>query len=174
MSKGSSNGCVWLFLIIIFLGALMWLVGAALWLLQFIIPIVGVLIALGLAVDSWSRVKQRRQAERLAELSRAELVSIATESEYRLNEIMSKWDAVARTMGIGTAFREAFSSGQATPELVQLRADLTRAERVSESLRAAIGNAEDADKEELVDVIEDADQLWATLTERYWGSSSST
>nr|WP_120491265.1 hypothetical protein [Corynebacterium lactis] len=169
MSKESSSGCVWLFIIVLFLGMIMWLVGAALWLLQFILPVVGLLIAIGLAIDAWSRVKQGKEAARLQELGRTELLGIAHEAEYRLSEVLSKWDTVSRTMGVGTIYAEAFSTGEATPELVELRADLTKAQGVADRLRAAQSSL---DEEEIIDAIGDADDLWASLTERYWGSTA--
>lgn len=170
MSKGSSNsGCASVFLFFVFFGAIIWLFGAAMWLLQFIIPVIGLVVAVGLAYYAWRQVRNGKKAEELSELNRTELLSIARDTEFRLSSILSAWDAVAHTMGVGTIFRDAFSTGEATPELVELRSDLIRARGITERLRM---QPERLSNEELIDAISDADQMWLGLTKRYGESAA--
>ena len=168
--KSSDSGCALAIFVFFFFGIIIWLFGAAMWLLQFIIPVIGLLIAIAMAYYAWKQVRNRQKAEKLAELNRAELLEIARDTEFRLSVILSSWDDVANTMGVGTIFREAFSTGEATPELVELRSDLTRARAVTERLRV---EPEKLSNDELIDAISDADRLWLELTKRYGDSAGS-
>lgn len=163
-SKSSDNGCVWLIVVFFCFGVIMWLFGAALWLLQFVIPIVGTVLAIALIINAWAGVRNNKTSAELAKRNRAELEDIALDTEYQLNAILASWDDVNTTMGVGTIYKDAFASGQATPELAELRGELTRARSVAEQLRM---QRETMDNDELIDSITRADALWGTLTEKY-------
>lgn len=163
-SKSSDNGCVWLIGIFFFFGAIVWLFGAALWLLQFVIPLVGTVLAIALIVNAWMGVRNNKTAAELAKRNRSELQDIALDTEYQLNAILASWDDVNTTMGVGTIYKDAFASGQATPELVELRGELTRARSVADKLRL---QRETMDNNQLIDSISEADALWGSLTEKY-------
>lgn len=163
-NKSSDNGCALLIVFFVFFGAIIWLFGATLWLLQFLIPIVATVLAIALIVNAWMGVRNNRTADELAQRNRSELQDIALETEYQLNAVLSDWDDVNTTMGVGTIYKDAFASGQATPELVELRGELTRARSLADRLRL---QRESMDNNQLIDSISEADELWGSLTEKY-------
>lgn len=163
-SRSGNSGCGILILGIFVLGLIIWLIGATLWVLQFLIPLGGALIAIGLVVSAIDGRRRLPRSQHLTDTHLAELRTIAAELEFRLTNIEDKWDEVARTLGVGTNYAEAFAAGEPSEELVQLRRELLQATEIRNRLASA-GRTEDS--EELVAAIAAADSLWVSLQLRY-------
>ena len=166
MSKGSSsdNGCAMVIVVFFFFGLIIQLFGVTLWILQFVLPVAGLILAVLIGYQAWAGVRRSAEAHELAERNHAELQQIAMDTEYQLTAILSAWDNVNTTMGVGTIYKDVFASGEATPELSELRGELSRTRELSNRLRQ---QRETMTNRELLEAISDADELWCSLTKTY-------
>ncbi|KAA9224222.1 hypothetical protein [Corynebacterium amycolatum] len=166
MSKrsGSDNGCATVIVVFFFFGLFVQLFGVTLWILQYALPVAGLVLAILIAYQAWVGVRRSAEAHELAERNHAELQQIAMDTEYQLTAILSAWDNVNTTMGVGTIYKDVFASGEATPELIELRGELSRARKLNNRLRE---QRETMTNRELVEAISDADALWCSLTKTY-------
>ena len=161
MSKrsGSDNGCVTVIVVFFFFGLIIQLFGVTLWILQYALPVAGLVLAILIAYQAWAGVRRSAEAHELAERNHAELQQVAMDTEYQLTAILSAWDNVNTTMGVGTIYKDVFASGEATPELIELRGELSRARKLNNRLRE---QRETMTNRELLDAISDADELWCS------------
>ena len=97
-SRSGNSGCGILILGTFVLALIIWLIGATLWVLQFLIPL-GEFIAIGLVVSAIDGRRRLPRSQHLTDTHLAELRTIAAELEFRLTNIEDKWDEVARTLG---------------------------------------------------------------------------
>lgn len=75
MSKGSGsdNGCAMVIVVFFFFGLIIQLFGVTLWILQFVLPVAGLILAILIGYQAWAGVRRSAEAHELAERNHAQL-----------------------------------------------------------------------------------------------------
>ncbi|RNE48774.1 hypothetical protein [Corynebacterium alimapuense] len=97
--NNKNSGCAMAIGGILILGALLWIVGVALWALAIVVPLVGLFFGVSLFVEAL-KAHNSNQQYRAAE---DELEALVQDASFDLSETIIRWDSLMLTKGIGTA-----------------------------------------------------------------------
>lgn len=114
MSKGNSGGggCAVAIVGIIFIGILLWILAAALWVLGVLIMIVAVLGGIAMIYAAWSSYRDYRESK----LTEAEVEAMVEDCVRDLLGVESQWANAVITKGIGTPLELEFTLQPALAE----------------------------------------------------------